>query len=697
MLDLIDLKPFSHEDHPIGRRVFIGDQDITSFVKSVDSIRQKSDYPELHTFRASELNITLLDPDGYFTTTNKNSFFIENNLPDPDDANKKQYSDDGFGFPIRIDVGFIVDGIEKFNTMFTGKILKIDQGSEGTAIVRSVDKMHELFKSRITDFGIERTFKLVPYDVSGHHGIYPIPEFLREISTDSDSILKAHDKPLTRVARIKDSGKFNSDHYEVKPDCIRTEGGFPKDVAEGYPQITFKSPYKGKRIKDLIVKLLDHVGITNHNIIIPTVTMSPHFSDAGRIGYDFIGTHTSDKDVPISWQGYATDQLEDNGIFYYLYNTTLSDHLNRSRLVSYDPTTDESKILWQAPKQAKSVKQRKEEEEEYLKKLEEWRKDTTVGAEPQKPNPGASGFELWKMAKSGNKIAILCTSSDARIDIDREIEATISIPFAGPDRYTIKVVFNIPVIYFSMKNTIIYNGVEQNFDESKLYRARETDDVPTGADFNDVSKWIQDSRDLTHTPSRAFLIDLKVDSKNQLRPEFNRDAIRDYLSDSILPDLQDIVPEDGNYIPVGGNSTVFIQEIDISTDPATSTILIPTNADKKAILGHYYPLGEGGIPTAKGNVLPFASYEYFLPDTQRPIGYHQGYIVYAYADLTAEKFGIMKHDQVVNSFDINGYNFAGVYFIIAGNTVYTLTTNMDDDNSNSDITIHSHTLPTITT
>ena len=95
-----------------------------------------------------------------------------------------------------------------------------------------------------------------------------------------------------------------------------------------------KSPYRYRHIQDVITDILNHAGITKSEIAIPERDVTPHFSSNGRINYDLIGNIGSGN--PVTWNGYVTDFLYDNGQWFFLYNGGRNNPNGISQVIAYD-------------------------------------------------------------------------------------------------------------------------------------------------------------------------------------------------------------------------------------------------------------------------------------------------------------------------------------------------------------------------
>ncbi|MYK44121.1 MAG: hypothetical protein F4039_08550 [Gammaproteobacteria bacterium] len=316
----------------------------------------------------------------------------------------------------------------------------------------------------------------------------------------------------------------------------------------------------------------------------------------------------------------------------------------------------------------------------------------------------ASGIECWNLAKRSNldRFSVVATASRAKDDLDVDISETITTPQTGPKVYVVKLVFNVAVSRVSMKEGMTFEGVEVEFDKSKIYRARDPEAVPTLPSLSDIndpteldssSDWVEDSANIIHKPAKAFVIYLRVKkSSTNFEAKLVKNSVRRYNIDKILPDLRDIYPRSGSYITdFQGANSVFIAEV----DAGSLSTLVPTNSPQKPVLANFYQLGETGLITEGGKLVPFSSFDYLLPDTTRSMLYKGNRVLFAYVNYTSETFGVARVNQsgsvtVINSFTMNGMNYAGINFIIEDNTVFTLIT--DKTGENSRVLVYQHSI-----
>ena len=123
--------------------------------------------------------------------------------------------------------------------------------------IEVTNKLHELYRSQITDFGVEKEFRLVEDEEERNtiHSQYPIPEWATPISDDSTSVNKDATTELNEVPELATRGHLDSNNYAITRRGIETEGG-PVDSNEGYPQIEMKAPYRYRDVETLLDELL---------------------------------------------------------------------------------------------------------------------------------------------------------------------------------------------------------------------------------------------------------------------------------------------------------------------------------------------------------------------------------------------------------------------------------------------------------
>jgi len=358
-----ELQAVSYSGNSLQYQVLMLNQDFANQVATMTPISRSLDYPRLNRYRVGECVITLNDPDGDFAPDNQNNIFIRNGE-----------SIDGYGVELEIKAGYL----DILKTKLKGRIIRLTFDSVlATAEIVVGDSLHNLFSKDITDFGESKQFGLVANTEPSLNGVYDLPEYILPVSKESVEVKKSASESLTEVAELADRGFLNSDNYAITNDGIETEGGEVSNASVGYPQISLKAPFRYKDVEFIIENLLEQVGITESDIEIPDINIGDNFSSNGRIGYDVIGTQLFGTSNPITWIGYPTDWIYDDAEnkYYILYNPKLGNIGNRAFIIEYDDTTKLSRVLYRPA----SI-------------------------------PTAT-IEYWKIAKSGNFLAILATDS----------------------------------------------------------------------------------------------------------------------------------------------------------------------------------------------------------------------------------------------------------------------------------------------
>lgn len=354
------LKQYSYQGHPVQLKVKIHDQAIPDGVLSVDDILRSVDYPNLTEFRIGEASITLRDVHGDYSPNNDANFFTRN-------GGRKT----GRHSPIEIEAGFIVNGTEHTETIFKGTIIRLVQdGKPATVKVICADGVGGLRSDAITDFGIARHFMLTENtEQSGENGVYPILAAILPASHGSVTLKhRTNDGPIPPVQRLETEGTLDPRNFVIDAQGVRTEGGLIVNRGVGYPQLRMKSVYRYRHIKDIIADILTDAGITDSEIEIPEQEVRSHFSSNGRVGYELIGNIGSSN--PVTWNGYVTDRLYDNGKWYNLYNKGRNNPNGFSQIMVYDAAT---------------------------------RTETKL-------HGFSSATEVWKFTKAGDKLYILATT-----------------------------------------------------------------------------------------------------------------------------------------------------------------------------------------------------------------------------------------------------------------------------------------------
>ena len=359
-----DLSAFAYQGYPAVYKVLIANFDVTARVESLAELSQELDYPELNKWQPGECEFALIDPDGEFSTDNEANFFVQRGLPQS-----------GTLVGVEVQYGFDVDGTEHLETLFLGQITKVSQRSEeGLSVIVANDALNALFSKEIFDFGIDRHFRIELRDNQGVHGVYPISDFMLPISEGSVDIKKNASESFTEVDQIATTGIFNRENYVIGRESILSEYiSFP-DTGFGFPQIVAKSAYYDRDVKHIINDLLTHIGIPESTVDFPEIVRGINIARNERIGYQVVGNpnHGEPMSDIATWKGYPTDILVDGNDYYMLYNSPPTADITTkpdSLLMKYDKSTDDWSVL---------LRQKN---------------------------------EMWKLAKDGDKIAILTTDS----------------------------------------------------------------------------------------------------------------------------------------------------------------------------------------------------------------------------------------------------------------------------------------------
>lgn len=367
-----DIKNLSYQSKSLEFKVIINGVDYADDVTAMSPITQRLDNQELNKYRVGNTTITLKDPEGLFSPEGETQWVGED---------------------VTIQAGF--DNTLK--DLFKGKIFRTSHNSPAsTSEIFVNDTMQDIFRTEITDFGVDKNYGIRAGRRSSINGFYPVLDSFFPASKDSVEVNKSVSDSLTEVDKVSRKGPLNPNHFEVSTDGIITEGGEITDAAEGYPQIKYKAPLRYKDVSNIIESLLSSTGITNHNIDIPDIPSDANLSSNGRIGYDVVGTAQFGTSKTIDWQGYITDVIYDttNSDYYYLYNPVRGDRANTAFILRKNKDTGEEKVIHRAAQN----------------------KDYTT--------------EYWKLAKRGNNIAVLATDAD-RIPLKENNLPDISVPKTG--------------------------------------------------------------------------------------------------------------------------------------------------------------------------------------------------------------------------------------------------------------------------
>ena len=385
------LKDFAYQTHtPLDFQVLMDGVDISEQVADIPSIQRAVDSVRFSEYRVGEVVLLVNDPTGQYSPFNASNFFVG-----------RSKAQNGLGVSVEVKAGYE----SPLTTFFEGVITKTSQvvGYEGgREVLRSEiiagDAFENLFTQDLQDFGLEKQFALVADADKGVNGRYELPHQVLPVSDGSTAFKKSVTETLTEVETLQRLGggaSPNGERYAVVGDAIETAGGDVTGAATGYPQVKLKAPYRYATPENIIKSILTHTGITNYEIVIPKKTTSAHFSARGRLAYDLIGTAVFGTGNTLDWQGFITDGLYENGKYYFLYSSFRGWGRNLSMLFEVDAVTEVSTLLWKAP----------------------------AVASPRRT-------EAWKMAKNGNKMAMLVTDASVRKPYPDEL-SDITVPASG--------------------------------------------------------------------------------------------------------------------------------------------------------------------------------------------------------------------------------------------------------------------------
>ena len=363
----MSLKTRSYTDSGLHYELTLDGEDISDKVEDIPNIQKSIDFPRITEQRVGEMVVLLVDPEGYYVSTNSDNFFVA-----------QGHHQSGIGIAVVLKIAFEGDTLETF---FTGQLVKTEQvyrfNQRFTKLVFS-DSMHKLFTTEITNFGLEKQFKLAEVSDAEKelNGVYELPPYVVPPSEGSVAVYKGLNDGLTEVSETAERGAvLRNQNFAVEGDVIKTEGGFILAPATGYPQVRLKSPYRNIGLKSAVEKILAHIGVTSKEIEIFSPEADRHFSTRGRIGYPTIAQSLFGSSNEADWSGFVSAWMYESGAYYILYTAQRGDQKNRSMLLSYNENTDTETLLYRFPDGATFV------------------------------------TEAWQLAKNGNDMAILCTDA----------------------------------------------------------------------------------------------------------------------------------------------------------------------------------------------------------------------------------------------------------------------------------------------
>lgn len=317
--------------------------DISDDMSVIRDLNASADFPVVGSFRIVECTIELNDPDGYYVPENDNNFFVVNDLPQA-----------GIG----VAVGFAGGFADTEESLFSGTIFRITHDApRAITTITCAGQSRNIGLDEVDDFGIERRFRISEEQESvtqralgeGEHRAnirYPVLPAVLPASNGSASVYESIDSQLNPVDQLRTEGDLDYRNFVVTEDAVETEGSrIPLDSAElvTFPQLRMKSPYRHRKLKNIVDEILTQYGITNSDVELFEPTLPEHFSSNGRIGYNIIGQ--GGFDISTSWEGYPTDRIADGNDFYTLYTIARGDPSNRSKVIKYNFETDIEEIV----------------------------------------------------------------------------------------------------------------------------------------------------------------------------------------------------------------------------------------------------------------------------------------------------------------------------------------------------------------
>ena len=342
-------KQYSYQGYPVICKVFILDVDISKDIKGIEGIESSLDYPRINEFRINEATFTLSDPENDFNPQQPDNFYKRNGAME-----SPEITESGYRSKVKIETGFVVNGLEEVVTIYQGQILNVHKDAKtGDVRITCSDKSQQIRDDDVTNFGIAKRM-LVENSGGNLHGNYPFFIGLTEPSLES---VDSPDPDLNRKQSLRTEGALDENNFKELPTGIETEGG----PLQSDPILTFKSPYRSRNIDFVVEKLLEEYGIqeSEQDIEMPIATgsSSRFFSNLGRPGYE---TNYPDQANAIDfgiwqWAGTVTDIIADepNKDLYLLISPTGSEISvppttnPKPRIIKWDLDTDERELITQ--------------------------------------------------------------------------------------------------------------------------------------------------------------------------------------------------------------------------------------------------------------------------------------------------------------------------------------------------------------
>ena len=231
-------------------KLVIAGQNVTKSVTEggIQGLEQLLDFPTPSQFDASDVQILLSDPTGYFNPYNPDNFFTKH-------WDRKgvaeHYNQTGFGVPVTIELGYLPG--ERLKTVFVGRVIDIDYELQPpTTLLTVSDDSQIMRKGELDDFGIERAFQLAQNkDVPDFRGVYDFP--YGPISDESVSeayVILDKRVDLEYVKNIRYEGKRDPTKFAVGGGFLEVEGGaFENDAL---PNVRYKDFYRYRRVDAVV-------------------------------------------------------------------------------------------------------------------------------------------------------------------------------------------------------------------------------------------------------------------------------------------------------------------------------------------------------------------------------------------------------------------------------------------------------------
>ena len=173
---------YAYKDKPFIFKVLFGDEDVTGLVTELNGLTSQVDVNVPTSFQRPAVNLTLRDDSrgeqnsGTYNPHNPSNWFTANG-----------HNQTGYLAPVKIQLGYYVDGEEKLEPWFDGLIDKINQNVKpGHLLITFSDQSIGLRKDKVQNFGLQKYLTLEAGDFR-LNGSYPLPGVLSEMSDGSFS------------------------------------------------------------------------------------------------------------------------------------------------------------------------------------------------------------------------------------------------------------------------------------------------------------------------------------------------------------------------------------------------------------------------------------------------------------------------------------------------------------------------------